>query len=207
MIEQKKSTRHRVFKWGMALLVFCAAVFLLQAILNKQADVSNELESKVDDFVLQSAEGDVALEDYRGKIVVLYFGYAFCPDVCPTSLGLLSLALNELTSEELSNVKSFFISVDPERDTVERLKAYAEAFHSNITGITGTPLNIAQVTQDYGVMYMKVDMPDSALGYAVDHSSRYYVLNRDGLLSHTIEHGSSPKEIASVLKAVIKHGE
>lgn len=155
------------------------------------------------DFTLQSAEGPVSLSDYRGKVVILYFGYAFCPDVCPTSLGLLSLALRKLEPQELARVKSFFISVDPERDTVEKLKVYASAFHPNIMGITGSAPEIADVARRYGAVYMKVELPGSALGYAVDHSSRYYVLGPDGVVKKFIEHGTSPENIAAGIREVL----
>lgn len=155
------------------------------------------------DFVLQSVKGPVSLADYRGKTVVLYFGYASCPDVCPTSLGLLSLALRKLTPEELEKLQVMFISVDPERDTVDKLKTYAEAFHPNIIGITGSAKEIAAVARRYGVMYAKVEMPDSALGYSVDHSSRYYVVGKDGAVKKFIEHGTSPEEIVKSLRSVM----
>jgi protein SCO1/2 len=155
------------------------------------------------DFTLQSATGPVSLADFRGKVVVLYFGYAFCPDVCPTSLGLLSLALGQLTPQELDKVQSFFISVDPERDTVEKLRTYVSAFHPNIMGVTGSAEEIADVAKRYGVMYMKVELPDSALGYAVDHSSRYYVIGPDGEVKKFIEHGTSPENIVASLREVL----
>lgn len=155
------------------------------------------------DFVLQSAKGPVSLADYRGKTVVLYFGYASCPDVCPTSLGLLSLALRKLTPAELEKLQVMFISVDPERDTVDKLKSYANAFHPNIIGITGSAKEIAAVARHYGVMYAKVEMPNSALGYSVDHSSRYYVVGKDGAVKKFIEHGTSPEEIVKSLRSVM----
>lgn len=155
------------------------------------------------DFVLQSADGPVSLSAYRGKVVVLYFGYAFCPDVCPTSLGLLSLALGKMKAEELKKIQAFFISVDPERDTLAQLKIYASAFHPNITGITGTEDEITDVAKRYTAIYAKVDLPGSALGYAIDHSSRYSVIGYDGKLNGFIEHGASPDEIVAILRSVM----
>ena len=155
------------------------------------------------DFVLQSAEGPVSLSKYKDKVIVLYFGYAFCPDVCPTSLGLLSLALQKLNKDELNKLQAFFISVDPERDTVDQLKTYAEAFHPSIKGITGTPEQIAEIAKRYGVMYMKVDLPNSAMKYSVDHSSRYYVVDSEGKVKKFIEHGTEPDKIAAALRAAM----
>ena len=168
---------------------------------HKTMDVAESLGG---DFVLQSADGPVSLADYRGKIVVLYFGYAFCPDICPTSLGLLSLAIGKLKPGELGKIQTFFISVDPERDTVEKLKIYVNAFHSNIIGITGTAAEIADVAKRYGVIYRKAVLSDSALGYSVDHSSRYYVIDANGEVEEFIEHGTSPDEIVATLRTVMK---
>ncbi|MCK5336702.1 MAG: SCO family protein [Gammaproteobacteria bacterium] len=200
-IKQHKASQ--LYRWVIVSLFFIISLFFWLAELNKPNNASIDSPYLGGDFVLQSASGPVALSDYRGKVVILYFGYTFCPDICPTSLGLLSLAFNELTAEEMNNVQAFFISVDPERDTVERLKTYAEAFHPNIIGMTGDPITIADITQRYGVMYMKAEMPDSAMGYAVDHSSQYYVVGRDGLLQQQILHGTKPQQIASVIRDVL----
>ena len=99
------------------------------------------------DFTLQSYRGPVELQDFRGQVVLLYFGYTWCPDICPTSLGLTSLALKALKPDELARVQSLFVSVDPERDTLEKLKNYGEYFHPKILGITGSPEAVAEVTQ------------------------------------------------------------
>ena len=187
----------------LSITLFVAAIVLFWSTsLNNNAGIKG-LPGMGGDFVLQSAEGNVTLSDYRGKVVILYFGYAFCPDVCPTSLGLLSLALGKLKSEELNKIQTFFISVDPERDTVEKLKTYVNAFHPNIIGITGTADEIADVAKRYGVMYIKVELPGSAMGYAVDHSSRYYVIGSDGELKKFIEHGTSPDDIVASLRSIM----
>jgi protein SCO1 len=204
MSDIRKNNTSQFLRWAIVFLLFFITMFFWLTELNEQDDASTDPSYIGGDFVLQSANGPVALSDYRGKVVILYFGYAFCPDICPTSLGLLSLAFNELTAEEMNNVQAFFISVDPERDTVERLKTYVEAFHPNIIGITGDPIVIADIAQKYGVMYMKVEMPDSAMGYAVDHSSQYYVVGRDGLLQQQIIHGTRPQEIATVIREALK---
>jgi len=184
-------------------LLIAAIFFLWPRNLDKNGLNKTQLSDMGGDFVLQSSDGPVSLSDYKGKVVVLYFGYAYCPDVCPTSLGLLSQALGKLKPEELSNVQALFISVDPERDTVEKLKKYAEAFHSNIKGVTGSPIDIADVTSRYGASYMKVEIPNSALGYAVDHSSKYYLINRNGKLNKLVDHGTSPNNIVAALRAML----
>jgi protein SCO1/2 len=202
VIEKKNSpVLHVIVILSIVLLVVAVSLFWSPNLEKNNGDKG--YPGLGGDFVLKSAEGTVSLADYRGKVVVLYFGYAFCPDVCPTSLGLLSLALRKLKTEELNKLQAFFISVDPERDTVDKLKTYASAFHPSIMGITGTADEIEDVAQRYGAMYMKVELPGSAMGYAVDHSSRYYVVGKDGEVKQFIEHGTSPEDIVKILRSVM----
>jgi len=202
-------TAHRkrvIFSITIIVISLVLITIIIAVAIKQRQSVEQKQEGYLGyggDFVLRSADGPVALKDYRGKVVVLYFGYAFCPDVCPTSLALLAMALKELTAKELEDLQVFFISVDPERDTVQQLKAYGQSFHPKILGITGTPDEIKAIAGRYGVLYMKVELPDSAMKYAVDHSSRYYVINRKGVLSALISHGSEVKDIAAQLREAL----
>lgn len=199
----KKINRASVIVLIVSFIVLIAGTLVVWQLNTKDHGIIKAYQGVGGDFSLQSAEGPVSLSNYKDKLIILYFGYAFCPDVCPTSLGLLSLALQKLSKEELNKVQAFFISVDPERDTVEKLKAYAAAFHPNIKGITGTPEQIAEIAKRYGVMYMKVDLPGSEMKYAVDHSSRYYVVDSKGTIKTFIEHGTEPDKIVAALRAVM----
>ena len=152
------------------------------------------------DFSLTSPDGPLALSDYRGRVVVVYFGYTFCPDVCPTSLALLGQALSMLSADELARVASLMITLDPARDTSDVLKIYAPFFHPTIVGLTGTPQQIAAVAAQYGVRYMKQTANADGL-YAVDHSAFTYVVATDGRLVAQLPHGSAPDEIVRVLRA------
>jgi protein SCO1/2 len=151
------------------------------------------------DFRLQSANGPVRLEDLRGQVVVLYFGYTFCPDICPTSLALLSMALEQLSPAELERVQPLFVSVDPERDTLDRLAAYGEYFHPRILGLTGDPAELAATAGLYGAAYRKVEQ-GSAAGYLVDHSAMTYIIDPRGRLVHTLVHGTPPERILALLR-------
>lgn len=191
------------FRWVLVPVVFAVALLSVLVLFNGSRAPDKQASQLGGNFTLQSASGPVSLSDFRGKVVIIYFGYTFCPDVCPTSLALLTLALNELNETELQQVQPIFISVDPERDTVAKLKTYVESFHPSLIGLTDTPLTIASVAQDYGVMYMKVKTPNSAMGYTVDHSSFYYLVGRDGMLKRSILHGTDPAEIAEAIRAVL----
>jgi protein SCO1/2 len=154
------------------------------------------------DFTLQSANGPVSLHDFRGKVVLVYFGYTFCPDICPTSLAFTSQALSVLNKEELARTQALFISVDPERDTLEKLKEYGAFFHPNILGLTGTPEAIAATARQYGASYRKQDT-GSAGGYVVDHSSSTYVVDPSGKLVATLQHGTAPAEVVKAIRAAM----
>lgn len=154
------------------------------------------------DFVLDSYRGPVDLASLRGKVVMLYFGYTWCPDVCPTSLGLLSVALEELTPAEQEQIQVLFISVDPERDTPQHLKEYGEYFHPRVLGVTGSHQELRKVAAMYGAAYRHVAQ-ESATDYVVDHSADLYAIDRQGGLDSTIRHGSQPEQILAVLRRLL----
>ncbi len=155
------------------------------------------------DFTLQSADGPVGLADYRGKAVLLFFGYTYCPDVCPTALSAVAAGLNQLSAEELAGVAVLFVSVDPKRDTPARLKEYAAFFHPAIVGITGSAEEVAAVARRYGVFYAEQKVATAGDGYVVDHSSDTYVIGRDGRLRGTLPHGAAPDQVAAELRKIL----
>jgi len=154
------------------------------------------------DFTVEIQDKDLSLKDLRGKVVVLYFGYTQCPDICPTSLALLTQALSEMSADELAGMQSIFISVDPERDNVTRLQEYATYFHPNIIGATAEKEIIDKVVKQYGAAYRVVES-DSAVGYLVDHSSYTYLIDKKGKLRKTLEHGTASSIILKELKLLL----
>lgn len=152
------------------------------------------------DFTLQSADGPVALRDFRGKVVLLYFGYTYCPDICPTSLAATSEGLKELAPDELARVAVILVSVDPKRDTPARLKEYARFFHPAIVGVTGTPEEIAAVAKRYGVFYAEQKVATAGDGYVVDHSADTYIVAADGKLAGKIAHATAPDQVAAIIR-------
>jgi len=158
------------------------------------------------DFELTSAQGTIKLEDYRGKVVVLYIGYASCPDVCPTSLAIAAQGLKGLSKEEQDKVAGIFMSVDPERDSPEKLDKYASYFHPNFKGATADRATIDKVVKQYGAFYRMVELENSAFGYAVDHSSRLYVIDKNGKLSKALEHSITPLELTKQIQGLLNEG-
>lgn len=152
------------------------------------------------DFALISDAGPVRLSDFRDKLVLIYFGYTWCPDICPTNLAILSLALKQLTPAEREQVQVLFISVDPERDTPQRLAEFAEYFAPEILGLTGAPETLAQVAANYGAAYRRVEQSDSAMGYMIDHSSYSYLVDQRGDLVETLPHATPSEQVVAVIR-------
>ncbi len=155
------------------------------------------------DFSLVSASGPVTLASFKGHPSVLYFGYTSCPDVCPTSLAVMTQGFRRLSDDEQERVRGIFISVDPQRDTPEVLSAYSAFFHPSMVGLTGSRAQIDAVTRSYGAYYRISEQAGSALGYAVDHSSRLYLLDSDGQLLEVLSDSINPDELAAKLRALL----
>lgn len=152
------------------------------------------------DFTLQSATGPVSLGDYRGKLVLVYFGYTYCPDICPTSLVATAAGLGQLTPEEQAKVAMIFISVDPERDTPARLEEYARFFHPSMVGVTGPADTLADIARRYGAFYAKQAVETAGGGYVVDHSADTYIVAPGGKLAGKIAHATPPDEVAAEIR-------
>lgn len=182
------------------LLAGMIVAFLLKPTTAQNSAISTHLGG---DFTLQSLAGPVSLSDFRGKAVVIYIGYASCPDVCPTALAILSQALKNLPPEQRAQVQGIFISVDPERDTLEHLDRYSRFFSDQIIGVTGSREQIDAVVKQYGAFYRKVELEGSAMGYAMDHSSRLYLVAPDGQLAGILLHNSTPDELTRQLQKML----
>ena len=152
------------------------------------------------DFTLFQGDKPVSLSDFHGKLVVMYFGFASCPDVCPTTLTIIASALRQLTVEELETVQPVFISIDPERDQGEKLTAYATYFHPGFIGITGTPDEVQKVANQYGGFFIKVES-DSALEYLVEHTSKTYIISKDGQYVSLLPHDLTSDVALSAIRS------
>lgn len=155
------------------------------------------------DFVLTGNSGPVALEDLRGKAVLMTFAYTSCPDVCPTVLAFMGQALDGLNEQELQELQALFITLDPDRDTIDVLTEYAHYFHDSILGLTGTEKQIAGVARLYGVRYYHVEVNGLPPGYAVNHSPATYLLDQDGTLRFAFPQGTPPSVLLDALRHVL----
>ena len=144
------------------------------------------------DFTLSSPDGPLSLSDLRGKVVLIFFGYTSCPDVCPVSLARIEACFSKLSPDELAQVRALFITLDPERDTLDRLQKYTGYFHPNIIGLREDVETIKSVTNRYGVKFSKTSTPGSGLGYSISHSTDIILLDRHGKMVESIPHDSDP---------------
>jgi protein SCO1/2 len=142
------------------------------------------------------------LTSLRGKVVLLFFGYTMCPDVCPTTLSKLSSVVSRLGPDG-ALVKTLYVTVDPERDTPEVLKADLELFSLDALGLTGTRAEIDSVVARYGASYKIVPTPESAGKYAVTHSTDLYVLAPDGTVRLTFPYEATADEIAQGIRSIL----
>lgn len=155
------------------------------------------------DFTLAATDGGTfRLSEQRGRIVLLFFGYTSCPDVCPTTLAEANQVLRGLRGDA-GRVTFVFITVDPERDTPEILARYTTAFHPAILGLTGTPDQLAAVRQAYGVIAEKEVLPDSAAGYVMNHTARIYLVDGEGRLRLSYAFGTPPEDILADLRHLL----
>ncbi len=146
------------------------------------ADATGRSAPAGGDFTLTSDQGPVNLSDHRGKVVLLFFGYTSCPDVCPLSLARISACLSSLEDEYAGRVSAMFITLDPERDTPDRMQRYAGYFHPRIVGLTGDAEAIDDVTGRYGIGYERSLAPESALGYSISHPDTILLVDAEGTL-------------------------
>ena len=141
-------------------------------------------------------------DQLKGKPTLIYFGYTFCPDVCPTSLLLMETAMEQLGPETFKKVNLVFITVDPERDTPKLLKGYVTNFGTTFIGLTGTRDQVAAAARAYRVYFQKVPGKDGS-PYLMDHSSIVYLLDRNGRFVTHFTHEAKAEAIAAAVKRML----
>ena len=156
------------------------------------------------DFTLTDQHGECfRLDQLRGKVVLLFFGYTYCPDICPTQLASIAAVLAALEERALQ-VQGVFVTVDPERDTPEVLNNYVRYFHEDLIGLTGTAAEIERVARQYRVRYSKYERDDGH--YTMDHSAQLYVIDREGTLTSTIPYGFPAEHVLNVVDDLLNTG-
>jgi protein SCO1/2 len=150
-------------------------------------------------FVLEDPDGRrIALDDFKGQLILLYFGFTTCPDVCPTDLALIAQALRALGPQE-KEVQPLFITLDPQRDSPAVLREYAAAFHPRFIALTGSDGDIRRVATDYKVFFEKVQLPGRDT-YTIDHTAYTFLLDRDGKFVILFPPGTPSERIEEILR-------
>lgn len=159
-------------------------------------------------FTLLNTDGDtVTAADFRGRYMLVYFGYTHCPDVCPTTLMNMARALDclaEKASKKAKVVVPIFISVDPARDTVQVVREYVAKFHSRMVGLTGSRNQVSRAAQAYRIYSKKAEAGHGPDEYLVDHSSYIYLIAPDGDYITHFDHGTTPKEMSRRLSHLVR---
>lgn len=156
------------------------------------------------EFSLTGRNGKrVRLSDFRGKTVLLYFGYASCPGICPTTLADVGQALKALGPTRAAKVQLIMVTVDPERDTQDKLAAYLAHFNPSFLGVTGTSDEIAAVAALYGIYYRRSEGA-SATGYLIDHTSTVIVVDGKGHVRVLFPHGTAVRDMAADLAYLVR---
>ncbi|HSL30096.1 MAG TPA: SCO family protein [Anaerolineales bacterium] len=152
---------------------------------------------------LVHADGStLRLSDMRGRVVMVFFGYTSCPDVCPTTMAELNQALGEM-GEDAEQVQVLYVTVDPERDTPERVQEYVNHFNADFIGLSGSEAELAEVWNDYGV-YRAIVEGTSAAGYLVDHTARVTVIDQQGNLRISFPFDTPVDDIVNDLQLLLE---
>ena len=192
--------RRRPFLFGVVILLLAAAA---GSYLLWQNDRMQQVAAVGGPFSLIDGDGKRVTEaDYKGRWLMVFFGYTFCPDACPTALSAMAAAMDRM-GQDADQVQPIFITVDPERDTPQVMKEYVGNFGPKIVGLTGTAADIAAVAQAFRVYYKKAgDGPN----YLMDHSTAILVLDPTLHFAGIIPGDAKPAQIIERLKQIMQQG-
>lgn len=193
-------------RFASVLFVLCMLPILLLGCSAPHEFAGTELSAPhpVPDIELMSADGPVQLSDFRGKYVVLYFGYTFCPDACPLTLSMLTGVRKQLAGQA-DQLQVVMVSVDPERDTPEVLDTYVHYFDDSFVGITGSKADIDALGEPFGIYYEKGEGSE-ATGYLMIHSTRFYLIDPDGNAIVSYPHETTDDQVVTDLQYLFEHG-
>ena len=191
----------QAWKTGLAALLMLGCIVGAAGLYAQrlQPSIPAYLARMGGDFALQSATGTVHLHDFRGKVGLLYFGYSHCPDVCPAALSVMARAMQQMPQALADRVYALFVSIDPRRDTPAHLQRYVSFFDPRMTGVTGTPQQLAALAADWRLEYV---VPKAAADsqYTVSHSNFIYLINAQGQVVALFDEKTSPDAMASLMR-------
>jgi protein SCO1/2 len=194
----------KVYRWVQCGLLIVLSFGCAAAVPVEDADLKAGVFAPArmaPDFSLTGSNGaQLKLSSYRGQVVLLAFGFTSCPDVCPTTLGVLAQA-RKLLGPDAGAVKVIYVTVDPERDDAKRMRTYLAAFDPTFLGATGSAQQLASVRKDYGIT---ADRKTAGNSYVLAHSSSTYLIDRAGKLRAMMPYGRSAEDYAHDLKLLLQ---
>ncbi len=195
------ASRKRKPLWlGLALLgvlVVAATLGLYQLGVGQESD-----EPQGGPIAMPSTQGDFSLTQLGDdEIAIISFGYTYCPDVCPMNQAVKRQALAQLSDAQRERVVPVMITVDPERDTLDRMSEYMQFFGSEFIGLVGSQEQLTDVAERYGVIWRRVEAPESAMAYTIDHSASLFLVNREGEILQRVLYSPTPHGLVSALES------
>ena len=188
----------------VALVALAALVLIITSEYEFEGAVLDPAQPAPPLNLIDSKGQEFDLKKYQGDVLLIFFGYTSCPDVCPTTLSEMK-RVEAALGEAAEDVQVVFVTVDPERDTVDKLDAYVSLFDPSFIGLTGSTEALEIVWKDYGV-FREIDTEsETAAGYLVNHSSRLYMINPEGDLAITFSYGTPAEDIAKDVKYILNH--
>lgn len=185
---------------GVAVLVFAKPASFRGTTFGEPYPAAHEI-------VLDRSDGSsFRLSKMRGSIVLLFFGYTSCPDVCPTTLAELKLALAELDEEDAAQVKVLFVTVDPERDTPQRVQEYVDHFDPAFIGLSGSQVDLERIWTVYGV-FREIVPGTSAAGYTLNHTARVTLIDQKGNMRVSFGFDTPVEDMVHDLKLIMNQGQ
>ncbi len=192
------------------LAISALGILIILGLLTNDLMKSNTSTEQVSATPMLSIEYDLINQegkpttqlDFAGRYQLVYFGFAFCPDICPFTLDVMSEALNQI-GDRADIIQPIFISLDPARDTPDELATYIDSFFPGFIALTGTDAQVEAAAKSFKVYFQKVEDPNSAGGYVIDHTSIVYVIDPDGDLVHFFTHKDTAETIATKLNALL----
>ena len=181
------------------ITLFCAWSFVSPA---ASLDIYDTIGGN---FELNSTLGKkIGPQSFRGKIVLVFFGYTSCPDICPITLTTIKNTLEDLEPNEVEKVQPLFISVDPDRDTLEGMKQFLTYFHSSFVGMTGSVGELKAITKKFGAAYMKDTRSDSAVDYLIAHSGYIYLMDQLGRTRALYRTSNKAEEMVEGIRKLLR---
>lgn len=193
----------RISTYALSLLLLCTLVMPVQA--EDQANATTGIGGR---FMLEDHNGQIVTDQhYQGRFMLITFGYTYCPDICPTNLVNMTDALNELGTEQAAKIAPLFVTIDPDRDTAPRLRAYVADFDERIIGLTGPQPMIDSISTRYKIVSAK-HVPEGWEDgeYLVDHTASIFLMSPDGEFLVKFAHGMPPVDMAKRISEFLNTG-